>query len=1111
MSDDDDDIDFEALDSLVQQHQQTQKQQPPPSDVTATSSAVSHHTSATSLPPAWHPPHAGSLVRPQPRSLTTSDIAPPAFGHHNAGSVAAPALQQAFPASSASVRAPSGTPQQASHTAQQGLPYRATQAAQTQWQQQQHTNEERGPQYPAGAPQQQQQQQKQQPHHKQNLSSAQPPTFHEPLQQHQAHIQRHSYQQQQQQQQQQHSSFLPKAPSGHLSPARQQDRVAPLSGTVLANSTHSQGPARNVQHMQQQQNQRDQQQPSHHHHRQQPQSGQQQQQQFQPQQHLQPQQQLQQPVQMSSSTHLAPPANLQHHQHHVQATHPAAPHPPPASNHTSTHCPTTHQRMHPHHQADRHAAATSSNTAFTPTPGLASQAAREISTASPSLIEIDRGVLRVEEEAEVSRLLSGRDEDAGYVGGGGAGPPATDGMVVHSTHTRHWVYPSSPPPREYQYQLVRTALFTNTLVVLPTGLGKTLVAAVVMYNYYRWFPQGKIVFLAPTKPLVEQQLMACINTLGAVPKDDFIELSAKNVDKRKQQWLEKRIFFCTAQILDNDLLDGTCPAKQIVCLVVDECHKAVGDASVVKAVQQLRREGVRFRMLGLSATPGSSLEAIQSVGTKPSISGINAPGRTPLSALRGWHASHQSPALRSVVSKLAISRIGFRSHDSEDVAPYTHPEGGGGARGGHGGRSWRCASSRCSSCCRTAWWSFAGRRQVSQQPAPEVPRARSAAAAASERNRTVPQPSTGSQRMYDRMDVEAIDRFSLVRAQDAFFAGHKDISKPDMLEIKTAFEKAMFLATQNELLTTKGAGVALDALNTIFTLPRIRSMAKEGAFLDLRGRLMELKKYPQPKMRKLEEVLLQHFQSQEADGSSKKVIIFTTLRESVAEIKTCLDSHTGLIMCRAFIGQSGGKKGGNGGAGMPQKEQKEVLQMFRDGRINTLIATCIGEEGLDIADVDLIVCYDSSMSPTRQIQRMGRTGRHREGRVVYVLNKGREADTYYAGQAKLKELQGYMMRSDKYLTLCTNPVSNPTMLPAGCNPQAVLVTFPVRVENRKSATASNAAKGAEKPLPKAKRPRPSPSPAPADPMQQQQQQQQQQQPGKQPSRGPRASILARGT
>lgn len=55
--------------------------------------------------------------------------------------------------------------------------------------------------------------------------------------------------------------------------------------------------------------------------------------------------------------------------------------------------------------------------------------------------------------------------------------------------------------------------------------------------------------------------------------------------------------------------------------------------------------------------------------------------------------------------------------------------------------------------------------------------------------------------------------------------------------------------------------------------------------------------------------------------------------------------------------------------------------------------------------VDLIVCYDSSMSPTRQIQRMGRTGRHREGRVVYVLNEGKEAASYHAGQKLLKELQ----------------------------------------------------------------------------------------------------------
>lgn len=79
---------------------------------------------------------------------------------------------------------------------------------------------------------------------------------------------------------------------------------------------------------------------------------------------------------------------------------------------------------------------------------------------------------------------------------------------------------------------------------------------------------------------------------------------------------------------------------------------------------------------------------------------------------------------------------------------------------------------------------------------------------------------------------------------------------------------------------------------------------------------------------------------------------------------------------------------------MNQKEQKEVLTAFRGYAFNTLVATCIGEEGLDIPDVDLIVCFDVCASPTRSVQRMGRTGRHRNGRVVYILSKGAERSKY---------------------------------------------------------------------------------------------------------------------
>jgi hypothetical protein len=53
---------------------------------------------------------------------------------------------------------------------------------------------------------------------------------------------------------------------------------------------------------------------------------------------------------------------------------------------------------------------------------------------------------------------------------------------------RTWLYPAVPPPREYQFHIAWTATLHNTLACLPTGLGKTLIAAVVMYNYYRWFP-----------------------------------------------------------------------------------------------------------------------------------------------------------------------------------------------------------------------------------------------------------------------------------------------------------------------------------------------------------------------------------------------------------------------------------------------------------------------------------------------------------------------------------------------------------------------------------------------------------------------------------------------
>lgn len=113
----------------------------------------------------------------------------------------------------------------------------------------------------------------------------------------------------------------------------------------------------------------------------------------------------------------------------------------------------------------------------------------------------------------------------------------------------NWIYPNNYPIRKYQQNIVFKSLFLNTLICLPTGMGKTLIASVIMYNYYRWYPNGKIIFLAPTKPLVSQQMLACSNIVGITLNDISIFDGTCNIITREKEWLNKRVFFCTPQVL----------------------------------------------------------------------------------------------------------------------------------------------------------------------------------------------------------------------------------------------------------------------------------------------------------------------------------------------------------------------------------------------------------------------------------------------------------------------------------------------------------------------------------------------------------------------------------
>ena len=105
-----------------------------------------------------------------------------------------------------------------------------------------------------------------------------------------------------------------------------------------------------------------------------------------------------------------------------------------------------------------------------------------------------------------------------------------------------------------------------------------------------------------------------------------------------------------------------------------------------------------------------------------------------------------------------------------------------------------------------------------------------------------------------------------------------------------------------------------------------------------------------------------------------------------------------------------------GDTGLKQKKQIEVVQKFRDGEFQVLVATRVGEEGLDIAEVNQVIFYDNVPSSIRFIQRRGRTGRKDTGKLVVLIAKNTIDETYYwIGKRKIKAAKSMGSKMTKVL------------------------------------------------------------------------------------------------
>ncbi|XP_072314496.1 Fanconi anemia group M protein [Eucyclogobius newberryi] len=542
-----------------------------------------------------------------------------------------------------------------------------------------------------------------------------------------------------------------------------------------------------------------------------------------------------------------------------------------------------------------------------------------------------------------------------------------------------WIYPTNLPIREYQLKISEASLFQNTLVCLPTGLGKTFIAAVVMYNFYRWYPSGKIVFMAPTKPLVAQQIEACYKVMG-IPQEHMAELTGSTAAKQRQEvWRNKRVFFLTPQVMVNDLSRDTCPALQVKCVVIDEAHKALGNHAYCQVIRQLGSQTKHFRILALSATPGGDTKSVQ-----------------------------------SVISNLLISHIELRSEESPDIRAHSH------------------------------------QRSLDKMVVPlgetlSEYQTRYLQVLEKFMSRLVLNRAMGHK------DLRTLSKYQLILARDQFRKNPPPhIKGPQQGMLEGDFALCISLYHGYELLMQMGLRSLFFYVQSVMDGSREMSRARNElqrtpTFMDLYQEMdvMFMKSpagpdepfvYSHPKLEKLEEVVLHHFRqwSEATTGLAgtvgTRVMIFSSFRESVQEIAAMLNRHAPLIRVMTFMGQA---SAGKGVKGFTQKEQLEVVQRFRQGGFNTLVSTCVGEEGLDIGEVDLIVCFDAQKNPIRLVQRMGRTGRKRQGRIVVILAEGREERTYNQSQSNKRSV--YKSITSNYSGFIMYPDS-PRMLPDEVNP-----------------------------------------------------------------------------
>lgn len=474
------------------------------------------------------------------------------------------------------------------------------------------------------------------------------------------------------------------------------------------------------------------------------------------------------------------------------------------------------------------------------------------------------------------------------------------------------IKPSSIERRDYQVSLASTAMQNNTLIVLPTGLGKTTIALLVIAEMLTK-GKGRCLFLAPTRVLVHQHYMFLKNYLK-IP--DIAMITGEDVVSEREKAWDNSVICATPQITLNDLERIIVKPESFSLVVFDEAHRAVGDYAYCGIASLIKEHGARI--VGMTATiPSDQARASE------------------------------------IVNNLGIRKIEMRDESSEDVSPYIHETD-------------------------IEWV------QVEMPPILKQIRARLLSAL---------EVRTNELRQKGILRTNKVSTSELIRARDYLHVNRSGakalytaIRISHALNIFDTQGITSFLKFCGRLQEKRGIGIKDLFLDTNF----------KSAYEFARG--AEISGIEHPKVDKLKEILAS------VDG---RILVFTSYRDSVEVLYNKLKSMG--FGAGYLIGKAGEH-------GLKQKAQVDAVEKFREGEYSVLVATQVGEEGLDISECKLVVFYDNVPSAIRFVQRKGRTGRRAPGRVVVLITKDTLDEAYYwISKKKMKQAKGMVDRMNRMI------------------------------------------------------------------------------------------------